>query len=259
MHMTLPLSRLAPTLMTGALLTASMAAQAAIGFVQGEASFLTRNMLPPGAELRIFLVDPSAQDNGLVELGVSRTALGSAPPFAWKVGFDRNLVKANRHYQVNAEIVVDGRAVMATHEPFNVVDIGRPRPVKLVLRGVATDAPKASAPASIAGTTWLLTDLPGAKPLAGGKKLEAQFTLKDGQMTGRDGCNAVFGGYELDGQALKFKQMGASMMMCMDIEGQDFAFRQALLNTTAWRMAGERLELLAGDQVLMRLSRSKAP
>lgn len=124
----------------------------------------------------------------------------------------------------------------------------------------AGSAPAAKADmAALLGTTWVLADLPGARPLDDGKKLAAHLVLRNGEMTGRDGCNAMFGSYELDGRSLTFKQMGATLMMCAHIDGQDLVFRQALENTTAWRLAGDRLELLAGDKMVVRLSRGKAP
>jgi heat shock protein HslJ len=60
---------------------------------------------------------------------------------------------------------------------------------------------------------------------------------------GSGGCNGILGKYELSGDRLAFKDVGATRLACkegMDIER---AFLNALNRVTSWRITGRKLDL----------------
>ena len=80
------------------------------------------------------------------------------------------------------------------------------------------------------------------------------------QASGYAGCNRFFGGYELNGVALKFGLIGATKRACPDLEEDvETEFFKALDATRRWRIVDETLELLNGDLVLARLQKMQGP
>ena len=60
--------------------------------------------------------------------------------------------------------------------------------------------------------------------------------------------------YELDGDRLGFGAVATTMMACPEpLMSRERAFIEALEATTAFRIEGETLELLAGEEVVARL------
>jgi heat shock protein HslJ len=68
---------------------------------------------------------------------------------------------------------------------------------------------------------------------------------KDRRMAGFAGCNRMMGGYELDGEALKFSEMATTRMACIDVTPEEPLLR-ALGATTRWKVTGNTLELFDG-------------
>lgn len=124
--------------------------------------------------------------------------------------------------------------------------------------------PGADAPPidNLTGIKWRVVELSGhpvATPLRG----ERPFILFDAakrQATGYAGCNRFFGGYELDGAALRFGPIGATKMACPDLEeGLETEFFKVLDAARGWEIVGETLRLLNGDTVLARLDKVPEP
>jgi heat shock protein HslJ len=94
-------------------------------------------------------------------------------------------------------------------------------------------------------THWRLTQLGGTdvdNPAGEGDVhmvLEAQNTV----VTGHSGCNRMFGRYALNGDGLKFDQMGGTRMFCearMDLEQK---FLAMFATVARWNIVGRKLEL----------------
>jgi heat shock protein HslJ len=105
-------------------------------------------------------------------------------------------------------------------------------------------------------TYWKLIELDGAKiVMAPAQQREVRITLasEGSRLFGFSGCNQLVGAYVQDGSALRFKQMAGTRMACveplMDLESQVL---KMLGDTTDYRIEGEQLTLLGGDQVLAR-------
>jgi copper homeostasis protein (lipoprotein) len=113
---------------------------------------------------------------------------------------------------------------------------------------------------SLEDTDWKLTSV-GDKPVsANTQQREAYLNLNSAtrRVSGSGGCNQLVGGYELNGDHLKFSQMAGTRMACaegMDTEG---AFLQALGQVNAWKITGTLLELFDADGKLLARFESRA-
>jgi heat shock protein HslJ len=109
---------------------------------------------------------------------------------------------------------------------------------------------------SLDGVEWRLVEISG-KPVAVSAGEPQPFVTFDATKklaTGYAGCNRFFGGYELEGVALKFGAIGATKRACPDLEeGVETEFFKVLDATNLWRIVDGTLELLSGDVVLARL------
>jgi copper homeostasis protein (lipoprotein) len=117
-----------------------------------------------------------------------------------------------------------------------------------------TDASPATGLA-LENNPWKLVDLGGAPIRASGPQvpnLRLDGTQK--RVSGFGGCNRIAGGYELEGETLRFPALISTKMACPDME-LETQFLAAVNATTGWRITGDRLELLGSDgQVLARFA-----
>jgi heat shock protein HslJ len=107
------------------------------------------------------------------------------------------------------------------------------------------------------GTRWTLVELGElrAEPSESGRDPHLLLDARERRLSGSGGCNRLLGSYELDGNRLTFGPVATTMMACPEpLMRRERAFLQVLEATTAWRIDGETLELLAGDEVVARLS-----
>lgn len=109
---------------------------------------------------------------------------------------------------------------------------------------------------SLTGVEWQVSELSG-HALAPSIDRQQPFIIFDDakkQATGYAGCNRFFGGYELNGEALRFGPIGATKRACPDFEdGVETELFKVLDATRRWRIVDGTLELLNGDLVLARL------
>jgi uncharacterized lipoprotein YbaY/heat shock protein HslJ/uncharacterized lipoprotein NlpE involved in copper resistance len=119
---------------------------------------------------------------------------------------------------------------------------------------VASD--KGNVMAGLKDTYWKLIELAGEKVvMAPAQQREVRITLasEDSRLFGFSGCNQLVGAYVQESSALRFTQMVSTKMACvppfMELENQVLKMLGA---TTAYRIEGEQLTLIGGDQVLAR-------
>ncbi len=110
----------------------------------------------------------------------------------------------------------------------------------------ACAAPSASEPTVLEGTAWVLATLPG-RTLVGGQAVTLRFEGGDAQ--GSDGCNRYGVPVTVKGSSIEVSARGVSTRMACppDVTAQADAFMAALGGAKAFRVAGGRLELMAGD------------
>lgn len=105
---------------------------------------------------------------------------------------------------------------------------------------VAADA------ATLDGTQWVLTALPG-RTLLPGVAVTAQFA--GGRLSGSDGCNRYEGSFQAEGDGLSIPpSLAATQMACApEVMEQARAYVAALGATRRWQIAQDRLELRDGQ------------
>lgn len=71
-----------------------------------------------------------------------------------------------------------------------------------------------------------------------------QFDAATQRVSGADGCNRVMGSYTAGKDTLNLSQMASTEMACLDIEGLDQKFKEALSKVTHYQVYGKTLKLM---------------
>ena len=111
------------------------------------------------------------------------------------------------------------------------------------------------APSLLEGTRWRLVELDNqpVKMPAGAEDPYIQLVAATKRMEGFAGCNRIMGGYELDGQTLRFPGVGATRKYCESTAAIEQAFVTALSATGSYSISGNRLELRGDTTTVARL------
>jgi len=250
------------------LLAADLCAQPSAGLVtvNGTATYLQRIAMPPDAVLTVRVEDVSRADAPATLLAQTREPFGARQvPIPFSLQVPATAIDPRMRYAVRATITVGSELRFTTTRHHAVLTRGAPNQVDLVLDAVRSAAPAAAgaaqapatATATLKDTYWKLVELGGAKiVLLPQQEREVRVTLASQGMRviGFSGCNPLDARYEQDGPALRFKPAADCPLTCspplMELEGRVL---KVLEDTTGYRIDGERLTLLAGDQTLARL------
>jgi heat shock protein HslJ len=109
---------------------------------------------------------------------------------------------------------------------------------------LALAAQAVSGPRPLEGTYWKAIELAGKPVPANDSIREIYLVLQDrGRVYGSDGCNRVAGAYELKKNAIRFSEMAATRMACIDAGDIDIAFRDALKSARRLTVVGDHLDL----------------
>jgi heat shock protein HslJ len=100
----------------------------------------------------------------------------------------------------------------------------------------------------LVATLWRLTQL-GSEVVqnpAGANAVSLQLLAQNSRAAGFAGCNRMFGGYALSNDTLRFEQMGATKMACMENARMQLEQRylDMFANVARWKITGNTLELL---------------
>ena len=252
---------------TMVVISTGLHSQSEAGFVivSGSATYLQRIAMPPEAMLVVRIEDVSRPDAPATMLAETRELFGERQvPIKFSLQIPNAAIDPRSSYAVRATIAVDGKLRFTTARSYAVLTRGAANNVDMVLEAVQPDAARADTPApfgrekvtaGLTNTYWKLTELDAAKVvMATTQARETRITLGTGsRLTGFGGCNQLVGAYELDGSALRFKQMAGTQMACaspiMALEGK---LLKVLGATTSYRIEGQVLTLLDGDRVLAR-------
>jgi len=126
---------------------------------------------------------------------------------------------------------------------------------------VAQPAAGAGAASPLEGTTWRLTELPGAQSAALGQ-LSRPVTVRfeSGQLTGFGGCNNFAGSYALEGDSLTVGPVATTQMACADPGSSvEQAFHAAMSGTLRYAVDGDELSAKTATGATLRFQRQQPP
>ncbi|MHC5353810.1 META domain-containing protein [Myroides sp. LJL115] len=89
------------------------------------------------------------------------------------------------------------------------------------------------------------------KDLFPGKTPSLNFDTEKNTLNGNDGCNNIFGAYQVSGvSGLSIgEHLGSTMMACQGVS--DFVFKKALSEITSFKIQDHKLQFYSGDVLLM--------
>ena len=129
----------------------------------------------------------------------------------------------------------------------------------LALCACANDKPPATGPApsvstaELLNTYWKLTRLGEQVITTPEDKREIHIVLhsENQRVAGFSGCNQMMGSYVLNGEQIKFDQMGGTLMACVPDMALEQKFMAIFPQAERWKIDGETLRLLnAGGATL---------
>lgn len=102
---------------------------------------------------------------------------------------------------------------------------------------------------SLENTEWKLIWLSGAKIETAAPRQVPYIQLQAAghHVSGSGGCNRLAGGYEVNGNHLKFTQMASTRMACLHGGDTEAQFMQALDQVSTWKIGGGTLSLMDAD------------
>jgi heat shock protein HslJ len=114
--------------------------------------------------------------------------------------------------------------------------------------------------ATLEGTSWQLTSLPGHKPAdLAALPRRATLRLGDGRAMGFTGCNLLTGTYTIQETSVTLK-LGSTMMACPEPGSSiERAFVEALRGTLSYAITGDRLTLTTASGAALEFEREPAP
>ena len=243
--------------------------------IEGEVFYRERIMLPPDVEVEVQLQDVSKADALASVMASVHFNPQGGPPYPFSIEYDPADIDERMSYSLRATISRGDQLMFTSTEfidPFSGDDLRIlvqkvPEPVEKSPAsppgpaddGLAaekeTEAPSQSAKAD--DPTWVLATL-GAEqaPLgAGGKAIELVLNAQESTASGFSGCNRYRGSFDSSGMSrhgtpIKFGLMASTMMACADGDTTERAYLQMLGAVDAYRMQGDTLALLQGEEVV---------
>jgi len=226
--------------------------------ITGTVTYRVRMALPPDAAIDVRLEDVSRADAPATVVAENIfAAAGKQVPIPFQLPYSEKDIQPNHRYQVRARITVGEKLILTTTTAYPVITNGAPTLVNMVLQPVSNTTPAPAkdnaATVPLRSTNWKLVELNGQPPVSAMGKNHAQLALDAtaSRYSGSAGCNRMTGGFELDGDSLPFKPGAMTMIACPDpLMKQEQAFITALQSVTTYKINGQRLELLAGEQIV---------
>jgi putative lipoprotein len=216
----------AMALLGAVLMAPALADEAAL---TGSIVYRERMLLPEGAQARVTLEDVSRADAPATV--IAETSIpAAASPIPFTLAYPAYDLSAGHSYALRASISLGGELLFTTTDAV-AFDPSRLDGYELLVRRTAgTDQP-----ALALKGTWLAEDIAG-----GGVIDNLQTTLEiaeDGTVNGMGGCNRYRGSAEIEGEAIKFSRMVATLMACSEaVSGQERKFFDALAKATNFRI-----------------------
>jgi putative lipoprotein len=231
--------------------TSSTPAAPLPGTVSGTVTYSERMALPADAAIDVKLQDITLHGK---TIGESVFAPGTQQvPIPFQLNYNPADINPTHIYQLQANISVNGKMMFVSTTPYPVITQGAPSQANMMLQ----PAPAQTATAGgrkLTDTHWNLVELNGQGVVPGSDGKPAHLELyKTGQLSGSTGCNNIAGSYLAADGGLQFTPGATTMMACPPRRTQqEQAFFAALKATSSYRIEGDSLQLLNGQQVLAR-------
>ena len=221
------------------------------GVIKGTVAFEGRATIPLDSVIVIRLVDASGTSTPVKPLGESTfSPAGKQPPLTFELSYNPTEIDPSHIYELRATLVANGAALLSSRKPVRVLTHGAPSNVAITL-GESTGAASGPVPLALQGTRWKLVLLADAPPKNVG--MEPEIVLEKGnKFSGWTGCNNLFGTYTQSQDKLQFTPAGTTTFICTPaVTREERAFAGAVQATRSYRIQGNRLQLLLGDEVLL--------
>jgi putative lipoprotein len=224
--------------------------------ITGTVAYRERVALTPDAAINVRLEDTSLQDAPAKLIGESVfAAAGQQVPIAFQVSFNPTDINPPHTYQVRANIAVNGRIIFTSTTAYPVITHGAPMQANIMLQQVPAVAPTKSAGPKLHGTYWSLVELNDKPAVPGMGRTQPYIRLhrEQGSLEGSSGCNGVVGTYIVEQSALRITPSATTMMMCPPVlMEQEQSLINALKATSSYKIEGDTLELINGNEVVAR-------
>ena len=233
--------------------TGSLSEGESMSQILGSVVYRERMMLPPGSELEIQLQDVSRADAPASVLASVMIRPDGGPPYSFSIDYNPGQIDERMRYALRATIRLNDRLLFTNTD---YIDAFGGNPVEVLVRRVPETVVSTAGP-DLLDTNWRLETLSGepAKPGAGGRQADLKLVTKERRVGGFSGCNRFTGAYESKGDAthgtpLSFGPLAGTMMACAEGGELEQQYLQMLAAVSAYRLEGEILSLLHGDQVV---------
>ncbi|MEV4512243.1 META domain-containing protein [Dactylosporangium sp. NPDC049525] len=180
---------------------------------------------------------------------MAMTAMGCAAPLGAQDTWVATFLGGKPAWRVTGdELVLDGAGISMTLLDREVADPDRP------LAGAEWTVDTLISPAPHASVSAGASDAGVAASVPAGVRAHLTFTA-DGKVTGSGGCNALSGGYTMDGATLTFTDVGSTRMACPDERATvEAAVLGVLRGTATYAIDANHLTLTAADGTGLRLT-----
>ncbi len=229
--------------------------------VTGTVAYHQRVELPLDAAIAVRLEDVSIPDPHARVLSESIiSAAGHEAPITFQLVYDPTEILPSHTYQVNATVTANGTLLFTSSAPYRVLTHGAPSKVSVMLNetSAAASLPHSGGEApqsaiTLRDTKWKLYLLGGDTPIvtAGGPELQIVLHKEQNRVTGSAGCREILGTYTATQSSLAFTLTSTIAMVCPpEVIQQEKSILNAIKATRGYRIIGNQLDLLLGDEVL---------
>lgn len=223
--------------------------------IEGSVWHRERMVLPPDAEIRVFLEDVARMDVQSEVVAHTSIAPRDGPPWRFSLPYDPQKLHEKGRYALRVRIEATGRLLFINTENIPAFRRDREAPLEILVsrvggssRGKGTNMSEVS----LAETFWELIELDGQTAVlgAGERELHMVLTAEESRVGGFSGCNRFTGSYELSDEELRFSQLASTRMACVEGMEQEQRFLEALRRTIRFTLHGDELALYGGDEQL---------
>jgi putative lipoprotein len=221
--------------------------------IEGTVWYKERMLLPPDAEVAVFLEDVSKADAPATIIASTAFKAKESPPWDFVLTFDPDTIEERNRYGLRAKITRDEQLLFVSTEANPVFRDDGDNSVRIQVSRVdnAFAEGKNSSPSTtdLAGIAWQLVGMGGDAndPEAVKKPLNIVFVEEGKQVHGYAGCNSFTGGYSQAEAQLSFEAIAATSMACGEGMAREREFLEALRDTTQLEIENGELTLLNDD------------